>query len=90
MGGRLTYASLAHVAGQINLQATLSASSAGSGNDVTPHHPITCTGELEVDLEAGEFRCPHAGVPLADERAVYCLQHSVAILLIEMAVRRFG
>lgn len=79
---------LTNVGGAINLQATLSASSAGTG-DTNPHHPITCTGELEVDIEAGEFRCPHIGVPLSEERTVYCLQHTIALLLIERAVAIF-
>lgn len=81
-------AAIHNVGGQINLQATLSASSAGV-SDVNPHHPITCTSQLEIDIEAGEFRCEHVGVPLREERTVYALQHSVAILLIEEAVKRF-
>lgn len=78
-----------NVGGAINLQATLSASSAGAGS-WEPHHPITCTGELEFDTEAGEFRCPHLGVPIGEERTVYALQHSMAILIIELAVRAYG
>lgn len=78
---------LHHVGGVINLQATLSASSAGTdGIMIAPHHPITCAGDLEYDLEGGEFRCPHAGVPIHEERTVHCLQHSVALLIIELAV----
>jgi hypothetical protein len=77
--------------GCINLQATLSASSAGRESaEVSPHHPICCTGELELDLEDRAFRCQHAVVPLAEQRTVMCLQHSVAILIIEEAVARFG
>lgn len=88
--GELTGPVLRHVGGAINLQATLSASSAGSPDDmVAPHHPITCVGELEYDVEAEEFRCPHAGVPTSNDRTVYCVQHSIAILLIEEAVRKF-
>lgn len=79
-GGRVT--------GQINLQATLSSSSA-MGDLIEPHHPITCTGQL-VYAEDGTFACDHATVPPDDERTVYCLQHSIAILIIEEAVRRFG
>ena len=76
--------------GGINLQATLSASSAGTDEAVQPHHPITCTTELEVDFEAGEFRCQHAGVPLTDVRTQYCVDHSIALLLIELAVKELG
>lgn len=76
-----------HAGGSINLQATLSASSAGTEQGrYDPHHPITCAGELELDFEAGEFRCPHAGVPVNEERTTYCLQHSIALLIIELAV----
>lgn len=79
--------------GGINLQATLSASSACSSDELIkgiPHHPITCTTELEVDFEAGEFRCQHAGVPLGELRTQYCVDHSIALLLIELAVKKFG
>lgn len=76
--------------GGINLQATLSASSAMGGEVVNPHHPITCTSPLEVDFEAGEFRCQHAGVPLGELRTQYCVDHSIALLLIELAVAEFG
>lgn len=82
--------SLTHVEGKLNLQATLSASSALTAESPQPHHPITCTSNLEMDFEAGEFRCDHAGVPLTDLRTRYCVDHSVAILLIEEAVRKFG
>ena len=81
---------LNNVNGAINLQATLSASSAITESSVAPHHPITCTGDLEVDFEAGEFRCPHAGVPLTDQRTGYCIDHSIALLIIECAVAKFG
>ena len=81
---------LVNVGGAINLQATLSASSAVSEAPVQPHHPITCTGALEIDFEAGEFRCPHAGVPLHDERTGYCIDHSIALLIIEEAMRTYG
>jgi hypothetical protein len=75
--------------GAINLQATLSASSAGAGVDCRPHHPITCTGELAFH-EDGRFACEHGAVPPGDERTVYCLQHSIALLLIEVAVATLG
>jgi hypothetical protein len=74
----------------INLQATLSASSSGTISEVVGHHhPITCTsGELELDEDG--LRCPHASVPADDPRTQECVDHSVAILLIEVAVARFG
>lgn len=76
---------LTGVNGTINLQATLSAASPTL--DVPkPHHPITCHDELELDDDG--FRCPHAGVPADDERTQSCLDHSIAILLIELLVER--
>lgn len=70
----------------VNLQATLSASSAAGQTPIQgKHHPITCTDELEYD-EAG-LRCPHAEVPADDQRTLDCVDHSIAILLIELAVR---
>lgn len=51
-----------------------------------PHHPIICTGNITFD-EDGTFACEHHHVGRADERLQACLNHSVACLLIEMAVR---
>lgn len=73
----------------VNLQATLSAASA-SYESVSPHHPIICSGKLEIDLEAGEFRCPHVGVPLTEDRTRAALDHSIAILLLEIAGTTLG
>ena len=73
----------------INLQATLSASSSSANSQVCgKHHPITCGDELEFDEDG--LRCPHASVPADDQRTAECVDHSVAILLIELAVSRFG
>lgn len=73
----------------INLQSTLAASSAGTDGPVNGrHHPITCSDVLEYD-DAG-LRCPHASVPADDRRTQSCVDHSVAILLLELAVQRFG
>lgn len=71
----------------INLQATLSSSSAMSGPDVEiirPHHPITCVGELRYDDE-GCLACEHVQVAADDRRTRACLDHSMALLLIELA-----
>lgn len=73
----------------INLQATVSASSSSVHSEVAgKHHPITCTDELELDDDG--LRCPHASVPAADQRTQDCVDHSVAILLFELARARFG
>ena len=68
----------------INLQATLAASSANADPPMAPHHPITCPGELAY-AEDGSLSCPHATAPADDRRTRSCLDHSVAMLLIEAA-----
>jgi hypothetical protein len=70
----------------VNLQATLSSSSAGAPPDeiVGPHHPITCSTELRLD-DDGAFACQHASAPSDDLRTRSCINHSVALLLIELA-----
>jgi len=73
--------------GMINLQATLSASSAMPPPvDGTPgwHHPCTCPTTLRYD-EDGRFSCEHTTVEPGDRRTQYCVDHSVALLLIEQA-----
>ena len=76
-------------AGAINLQATLSASSAGLTPVVGPHHPITCTSRLFLH-EDGRFECEHATAPADDCRTQSCLDHSIAVLLIELLCEREG
>jgi hypothetical protein len=67
------------------VQALLSSSSAGSPDiSVLPHHPITCQSELRFH-EDGRFSCEHATAPPGERRTQFCLEHSVAILLIELA-----
>ena len=67
----------------IDLQGTLAASTACSGSQVKPHHPITCPGKLAFH-EDGSFTCEHAVAPPDDIRTQYCLDESVALLLIEL------
>ena len=50
--------------------------------DGDPHHPITCTDKIYFD-EHGTFACEHGEVPPDDERTKACLNHSLALLLIE-------
>ena len=68
----------------INLQTTLSASSTGSPDSGTilPHHPITCDGWLRLE-EDGRLACAHTAAPPGDHRTQQCIDHSVALLLIE-------
>ncbi len=69
----------------INLQATLSASSTGTPDAgvILPHHPITCEGCLRLELE-GRLACDHTAAPAGDHRTQQCIDHSVALLLIEL------
>lgn len=77
--------SFTHKTGTFNLQASLSAAS-GGGEQVLPHYPITCTGPLRLN-DDGSFECDHATAPPGHERTQSCLNHSMAVLLIEEAVR---
>jgi hypothetical protein len=72
--------------GSVNLQATLSASSALSPLEAptSPHHPITCPSQLSYD-EQGTFACEHTSVPPEDVRTRLCIDHSVALLIIELS-----
>ena len=72
--------------GTINLQATLSSSSSGSSLAEVgrPHQPITCTTELRLEAD-GTFACDHSSAPSGDTRTQFCINHSVALLLIELA-----
>jgi hypothetical protein len=71
--------------GDLNLQATLSLSSATGPDetDVRPHHPITCSSGLRFE-DDGTFACGHASVPPGDARTQSCLDHTVALLLLEL------
>ena len=69
--------------GGLKLQATLSSSSSGTGEVLAPHHPITCSSSLRFE-EDGTFACGHAAVPPGDIRTQSCLDHTVALLLLEL------
>ena len=71
----------------MNLQQTVSAATSNhesfSGG---PHHPITCmTGELFY-YEDGSLSCEHSKAPDDDLRTKQCVTHSLAVLLIELAM----
>jgi hypothetical protein len=66
----------------VDLQRTLAASTY-CAETVAPHHPINCNDELRYD-DTG-FSCPHATVPPHEPRTVQCVQHSIALLIIELA-----
>jgi hypothetical protein len=68
-----------------SLQSTLSSGTAMSSlGSPTPHHPITCAGDLFFH-DDGRFACEHAEVADGDERTVHCVQGSIAILILELA-----
>lgn len=68
---------------RFDLQASVSAASA-NGDIYTPHHPITCASQLTYDHN-GTFSCEHTTVPAEDTRTRSALNHSIALLLIELA-----
>ncbi|HVW34558.1 MAG TPA: hypothetical protein VHL53_18650 [Acidimicrobiia bacterium] len=71
--------------GDLNLQATLSLASVTGPNDpvVRPHHPITCSGNLRYEAD-GTFACSHVSVGPEDWRTQSCIDHTVALLLMEL------
>jgi len=71
--------------GDLNLQATLSLSSASSPDEpvVKPHHPITCSSSLRLE-DDGTLACGHAEAPPGDRRTQSCLDHTIALLLLEL------
>lgn len=71
----------------VSLQATLSASSAGLSDML--HHPITCVTDRLKYHEDGSFECPHHKAPPDDRRTRACVDHTIALLLMEEAFRRF-
>jgi hypothetical protein len=58
------------------------------GDNVNPHHPISCDSEFLSFDESGTLSCPHAAA--ADERVTAALNASVAVLLFELLEERFG
>jgi hypothetical protein len=70
--------------GGLKLQATLSSSSSGTGEHLTPHHPITCNGDLSLEQD-GSLRCAHSEAPPGDIRTQFCIDHSISLLLMELS-----
>lgn len=72
--------------GKINLQATIASATSTVGWEiVTPHHPIVCNaGELFYD-EDGVLSCEHVKPEKGDGRTQQAVNHSVAMLLFELA-----
>jgi hypothetical protein len=72
----------------VNLQSTLAAANPPTDPPPKPHHPISCHDELLWLAEDGTLGCPHARVPAGDRRTQGCVDHSIAILLLELAVEK--
>ena len=70
--------------GGLKLQATLSSSSSGTGETLTPHHPITCNGDLRFEQD-GSLCCTHSEAPPGDIRTQFCIDHSISLLLMELS-----
>jgi hypothetical protein len=70
--------------GGLKLQATLSSSSSGTGEALTPHHPITCNGRLRLEHN-GSLCCDHSAAPPDDIRTQFCIDHSISLLLMELS-----
>lgn len=51
-----------------------------------PHHPITCSTTLRFH-DDGSLECDHATAKPDDIRTQHCVNHTVALLLIELAVK---
>jgi hypothetical protein len=68
------------------LQSTIAAATATGDTEVTPHHPIVCGGKIYYE-EDGSFRCEHACAPPDNVRTQQCVTHSLALLLIELAMK---
>ncbi len=78
----------ASVTSSFNLQTTLAASSSGVGDPPPgPHHPLSCQSTLELG-EDNSLACEHTQVPAGDARTQACVDHSIAILLIEVLRER--
>lgn len=71
--------------GNAPLQATIAAASASHEEPILPHHPITCPDNIYYD-EDGTFRCEHATAPPDNARTQHCVTHSIALLLINLAM----
>ena len=69
----------------VNLQATISAATAGTDGQETvlPHHPITCTAGLYYYED--ELSCDHAKTESGNKRTQAALNHSMACLIVELA-----
>jgi hypothetical protein len=74
--------------GDFRLQTALAASSATADSPTAGHHPVACKdGGLSLH-EDGRFACDHAVVGPDDPRTQQAIDHSVALLLIELALDR--
>lgn len=72
--------------GTSQLQSTIAAATATGASEINPHHPISCGDKIYYD-DDGTFRCEHATAPPDNVRTQQCLTHSMALLLVELAMQ---
>jgi hypothetical protein len=68
---------------QLRLQLAAEAGPAWSDPPITPHHPLACGGPLQYH-EDGTMQCEHAVTWPQDRRARTAINHSIALLILEM------
>lgn len=69
-----------------HLQTTLAGANPPSDTSCG-HHPISCKSNITLEPD-GSMTCEHLRVPADDLRTQGCLDHSIAILLIEILHER--
>jgi hypothetical protein len=75
-------------ASDVNLQTTLAAANPPVEPPPLPHHPIMCRDDLLWLEEDGRMGCSHVQVPAGDPRTQGCVDQSIAILILELAVEK--
>lgn len=73
--------------GGISFQATCNAVSMTQSDElpILPHHPLSCAGTILRYHEDGTMECEHAVTWPNDPRGRKAVDHSLAVLLIEIA-----
>jgi len=79
--------------GGLKLQATLSSSSSGTGEPLSPHHPITCNGGLHLEGDGTSWKAIPGVAKTREEilappgaiRTQFCIDHSISLLLMELS-----
>lgn len=72
------------MSGVMDLQGVLAASNP-PGEISAQHHPISCRSDTLWLAEDGSMGCEHGSVSPESRRTRGCIDHSIAILIIEEA-----